>query len=297
MALSICAPISTDLSGRELVEHGTALFPVSCCHDDLNRSAVAWHWHEELEVFAVEHGCARICVSDTEYIIKQGEGVFINSGVLHGAWQVGEEPCRLRSLVFHPRFVGGSVDSIIWQKYLEPLLCDTSRPCIHFSGGQEWERAAINAICAAWQSCVFENAGFEFETRELLSQIILLLFKNRPLAEKKPPEKALRDGERVKVMLQYIQAHYGEEITLVQIAQSAHICESECLRCFRSVIGCTPIQYVRQIRLQRAAELLLCTERKIADIGQECGFQDMSYFSKAFRELNGCTPGEFRRRR
>lgn len=97
-------------------------------------------------------------------------------------------------------------------------------------------------------------------------------------------------------MLQYIQEHYGRKLTLSEIAGSASLSEIECLRCFRAMIGCTPIQYVKQARVQRAAELLASTDRRISDIGAACGFQEMSYFAKAFRSLKGCTPGEFRRR-
>lgn len=294
MALSRCIPVSTDAKGRELIEHGTALFPVACYHDDLQKLEVAWHWHEELEVLVVEKGTVRISVNGTDHLVKQGEGFFINTGILHGAWQDGAEPCRLHSIVFHPRFVGGSVDSILWQKYLEPLLTDASRPCVYFSNKSAWEAAASKAVEAAWQLGVSEEEGFEFEMREQLSKVILLLFKNCLSNDKKPSSKALRDGERTKAMLQYIQVHYREEISLLQIAESAHICESECLRCFRSVIGRSPIQYVKQVRIQKAAELLLGTDLKISDIGLQCGFQEMSYFAKAFRELKGCTPHEFR---
>ncbi len=294
MALSRCLPTSTDAKGRELVEHGTALFPVACYHDDLEKMEVAWHWHEELEVLVVERGTARISVNGTDYLVKQGEGFFINTGILHGAWQAGAEPCRVHSIVFHPRYVGGSVDSILWQKYLESLLTDSSRPCVFFSNTAPWEATTVKAIETAWQLCVSEAEGFEFLTRESLSQIIFLLFQNRPSAGNALPEKVMRDGKRTKSMLQYIQAHYSEEISLLQIAESAHICKSECLRCFRSVIGCSPIQYVKQVRIQKAVELLLGTNQKISDIGLQCGFQEMSYFAKVFREVKGCTPRVFR---
>ena len=101
----------------------------------------------------------------------------------------------------------------------------------------------------------------------------------------------------MKRMLQYIQEHYTEEIFLSQIAESAHIGESECLRCFRSMIVCSPLQYVKQLRLQKAAELLLSTNLKISEIGMQCGFQEMSYFAKEFRAVKGCTPRDFQNRR
>lgn len=95
--------------------------------------------------------------------------------------------------------VGGSVDSILWQKYLEPLLSDSCRPCVYLSNVQGWEGAASRAIQKAWKICVSEGEGFEFEVREQLSRLIFLLVKNCPAIEKKPSEKTLRDGERAKV--------------------------------------------------------------------------------------------------
>lgn len=296
MALSSCGPLMTDPQGRELIEHGTALFPVACYHDNLSEAEVPWHWHDELEAFVVETGTARAAVNGADCIIKQGEGLFVNSGALHGVWPAGEETCRLRSLVFHPRLVGGGVDSILWQKYLEPLLSDPCRPYIYFSHSQEWERDASGAIQEAWQACVSETEGFEFAVREWLSRLIFLLAKHCPATERRPSEKTLRDGERIKAMLQYIQEHYGEELTLAKIAQSAAVSENECLRCFRSMTGSSPIQYVKQVRVQRAAELLEATGQKISEIGAACGFQDMSYFAKVFREVKGCTPKEYRSR-
>lgn len=296
MALSVCGPVSTDPQGRELVEHGTPLFPVACYHDNISEAGVPWHWHDELEILMIETGTAGVSVNGTDYVVNQGEGFFINTGALHGVWRAGAEPCYLQSVVFHPRLVGGSVDSILWQKYLEPLLSNPCLPCIHFTNAQKWEEAASKAIQEAWQSYVSEAEGFEFEVRERLSRLIFLLAKHCPAIEKKPSEKTLRDGERIKSMLQYIQEHYGGELTLARIAESAAVSENECLRCFRSMIGSTPVQYVKQLRVQRAAELLASTDRRISDIGAECGFQEMSYFAKIFRELKGCTPSEFRKR-
>lgn len=295
MASSSCGPVVTDRQGRELVEHGTTLFPVACYYDNISEANVPWHWHDELEVLVVESGTARAAVSGMDCMVRQGEGCFINTGVLHGVWPEGTEVCRLRSMVFHPRLVGGGVDSILWQKYLEPLLSDPCRPFVHFANAGGWEQEASQVIREAWQTCAAEGAGFEFEVRERLSRLIFLLFQNCPGAEKIPSEKALRDGQRMKIMLQYIQEHYGEELTLTKIAQSAAVSENECLRCFRTMIGSTPIRYVKQVRIQRAAELLAATDRKISDIGGMCGFQEMSYFAKIFRELKGCTPKEYRR--
>ena len=62
----------------------------------------------------------------------------------------------------------------------------------------------------------------------------------------------------------------------------------------RKLLGITPIQYVKQFRVEKAAELLRSTRLKTGEIGLECGFSDGSYFIKTFREIKHCTPREYR---
>lgn len=294
MALSLCKTV-TDAQGRELLEHGTPLFPIACYHDDLQKEWVPWHWHEELEVLIVSEGTAVVAADSEKYVLQQGEGCFINRGVLHAAWNVGEEACHFHSSVFHPRLVGGSMDSVFWQKYLNPVMEDQSLKMICFRKNSDWHRSALDAIENTWQACSTEGAGYEFKVREELSKLSFLICTNHPVRQNRISEKALRDGERIKQMLQYVQEHYGEELEVSEIAASALVSTSECLRCFRSTIGVTPMQYVIRLRVEKAAELLAETDGKITEIGVQCGFQEMSYFARTFRKVKGCTPSAYRR--
>lgn len=293
MALGKCGVV-TDQKGWEMRAHGTALFPVGCYHNDLPKDLVPWHWHEELEAVRVSEGRVIVSAEGGSWTMEAGEGFFINSGVLHEARQIREEPVRLHSMVFHPRLVGGSVESVFWQGYLQPLIADPASRFVRFSEAVPWQKEALEAIESAWQACAQEPPGFEFAAREGASKLVFLLSRHRPAAKERPSEKALRDGERIKTMLLYIQEHCGGELTAAQIAQSAAISESECLRCFRAMIGTTPIQYVRQLRVQRATELLETSDQRIADIGAACGFQEMGYFARTFRALKGQTPSQYR---
>lgn len=294
MALSIC-DVKTSLQGRELVEHGSALFPVACYHDNLTLKPVPWHWHDELEVLVIAEGAAMISAGSEKYSVKQGEGFFVNAGSLHSALALDNRVCRLHSVVFHPRLVGGSMDSIFWQNYIQPLLQNTLLKSIHLDCSALWHREFIDAAETAWQSAVTETAGYEFQVRNALSQLVLLLSSNQPWTQSCPSGKELRDTGRIKIMMQYIQEHYMEALTTSQIAKSIMVSESECLRCFHNTIGTPPIQFVKQFRIQKAAEELAATNKKIGDISADCGFQDTSYFIKTFRQLKGCTPGEYRK--
>lgn len=296
MAIRECVP-GIDRWGRELLEHGTPLFPIGCYHDDLPRETVPWHWHEELEAAVVESGTLIVCTDGWSATVGPGGGFFINAGILHQAYSRDNQPCRLRSMCFHPRLVGGGMDSVFWQKYIQPLLSDDSCRGIQLDRSVPWEREALERIEAVWQECAEERPGYELRTRGLLSELVFLLLDARPPIQRRPSVKELRIAERTKAMLQYIQEHFTEEIRVGDIARSAAVSESECLRCFRKIIGTTPARYVRQLRIQKAAGLLAGSEEKIVEIGARCGFQEMSYFARAFRDEMGCTPSEYRERK
>ena len=119
--------------------------------------------------------------------------------------------------------------------------------------------------------------------------------------------RALKDEEKSNGAVENIVALDGvavvvnpengvTDLTVEQIAASASISPSECLRCFHDMIGTTPNQYLRGQRLQRAAELLCGTTLQVTAIAAQCGFEDSSYFARSFRQLYGCGPTEFRRR-
>ena len=294
MALSVCRTVIDDFA-RELLKHGTAAFPIACYHDDLQTEPVPWHWHEELEVLVVSEGTILATAAGEKYRLEKGDGLFINAGVLHGDWPLNAGPCRLHSMVFHPRLVGGSPDSVFWQKYLQPLLTDPSRPCAVLRPGVEWQREAMNQMERAFRAVVNEQPGYEFKARAALSEMLFQLVGHAP-AVQALPKKALRSADRIKTMLQFIQEHYAEDVSVEQIAASAAISPSECLRCFHDMIGTTPNQYLRDQRTQRAAELLCGTGLQVSEIAAQCGFQDASYFARAFRQVYGCGPTEYRRK-
>lgn len=291
----IIDPFATpvDETRREQVVHGSSAFPIACYFNDLLRMPVLLHWHEELEAGIVTQGCAVLSIGNEKHLLRTGEGFFINSGVLHDAYALEDSPCVIHSMVFHPRLVGGSPDSVYYRKYLRPLLDSPQLEWILFPSHD----LSLEAIHRAWNACRDEAAGYEFSVRNALSTLMWQICSRQPETGRIIRSKSLRDSTRIKLMLSYIHENFSQNISTHAIASSAAISESECLRCFRCVLDTTPISYLRQHRLRQAAIRLSSTNDKVSEIAAACGFQDMSYFSKAFRESEGCTPLEYRRNR
>lgn len=294
MALLTCQTI-TDQDGRELTQHGTALFPIGVYQDNLAYLPVPCHWHEELEAAIVTSGRLLLTAGGEKQFLDAGDGFFVNSNVLHSAQAAEGSDCHLHSMSFHSRLVSGGMDSIFYQSYVHPLLTGNNS-AVFFHRAETWHRDALAAIETAWERCAAEQPGYEFEVRAALSRLIFLLASHNPPARIMPSEKTLRNGQRIRVMLQYIQAHYCDALDISQIAGAAAISQSECIRCFHHMLGIAPMQYVRQLRLRKAVRLLSGGDMPITEVAVQCGFQDMSYFSKVFRLQYGCTPTEFRKK-
>lgn len=294
MPLAECKT-TVDRTGRELVDHGTIAFPIACYRDDFRYMDVPWHWHEEWEAVWITQGSCIVSAGNQSLTLRSGEGFFVNSGILHGCWDAENTGCMFHSIVFHPRLVGGSMDSIFYQGYVQPLVDQAGLEFVPLYPGIPWQKQALEAIEDAWQSCVREEQGYVFHVREALSRLIFLLHSCIPGAVQSPGVKAQRNAERIKTMLSFIHDHFGNELNMAQIAASASVSESECLRCFKTTIGTTPIQYLKQYRIQRATQLLLRTDKKVSEIACLCGFQDMSYFTRVFRDQTGKVPSQYRR--
>lgn len=281
--------------GRELREHGGAAFPIARYSGDWTDASVPLHWHDEIEAGFVTAGQVTLCVGPERTVLQEGDGFFINSGIPHAFLRAEAGPSRQKSVVFDPSIVGGRFDSVFWQKYVQPVTSAASMPWMHFDPENGWCADAADSVRKAWQACDEQPRAYELEVRCALSRLFALLADHLPEAHPAQLRRIARDNERIRIMLDYIQQNFANELTMAEIARSAMISQSECLRCFRNTIGQTPIQYLKSYRIQRASEQLKSSPRKICDIGADCGFREMSYFAKAFREVMGVTPGEYRR--
>lgn len=278
--------------GQELVMHGTAVFPLNCYEVYPYELPVSWHWHDDWELIIARKGVVLLPTSSGELRLSVGQAVFLGAGCVHEV--KGERPgCMFHSAVFHPRFLA-SRDSLIWQKYIQPLQ---EVGVVRLASGTAWHEEGI----ALFEDCLsaFDKTppGYEIQAREALTKLAFLLNDRLDTRQRQPSAQEVRNNQRIRTMLQFIQEHFGEDINVPKIAASAMVSESECLRCFRGTINTTPSRYLKDFRLHGAAQMLVSTKEKVGDIGTACGMPDAAYFTKLFREEMGCTPGEYRKGR
>ena len=101
---------------------------------------------------------------------------------------------------------------------------------------------------------------------------------------------------RIANCVQYMDRHLGDPLNLADLARQARMSERSLSRNFHTTIGQSPIEYLLNMRIERAADLLLTSPATIAQIAYEVGFGDANYFTRQFRKLKNLSPREFRKK-
>lgn len=124
------------------------------------------------------------------------------------------------------------------------------------------------------------------------------------LSQKRQAESASivipRQGEAdtlfMQKIVQYIEANIADsDLSVNSLAQATATSASGLNRRMKRIVNVTPAEFIKRVRLERAARLLSSTDMPIGTIALDCGFSDSNYFAKCFKALKGQTPTEFRR--
>lgn len=105
------------------------------------------------------------------------------------------------------------------------------------------------------------------------------------------------DDKRVETAIDYIIANLDEPIGLKDIAENIGVSQYHFVRLFRTTMGVTPYQYVREQRIRKSMQLLRESKLPIAEIAYECGFSSQQHFTTAFKGRFNVPPGQWRRLR
>lgn len=276
------------------VEGVTAAYPYVLNRADSRQIRVPWHWHEEVEFSLIRQGRLKVTLSGQQVLMEPGDGFFLNANVLHAMEPADPaEPVVWDSHMLHPMLLGGFSKSVFDAKYVAPVLWNKRFDLIRFSGETRRQQAVLELLRQV--SDVQEQEFREFRTRNLFSEIWLLLLQEMRELEQQAGILRPVNQERIRMMLEFIHTHYREKLTLEQIAAAAIVSKRECLRCFQSCIGKTPFAYLLDYRLQTAEQLLRTTDKSVTEIALDTGFSGSAYFTKLFRELRQMTPSQYRK--
>jgi AraC-like DNA-binding protein len=98
----------------------------------------------------------------------------------------------------------------------------------------------------------------------------------------------------VAAAVHFIETHFADRISVDQVADAVFLSPAYMRGIFTSIMGRSPRDYLRYMRVEQAKLLLATTDKPITKIGQEVGLGEASYFARTFRAGTGMTPRQFR---
>ena len=267
---------------------------IDCRFDGYSGPCVDWHWHATLEINVCVSGVLKTSTQRGEYIVREGDAVLVNANVLHRneAYE-GAPGVRVQTHMFDRSLVAAA--ELPQRRYVAPVVECTLLDALPLFRENAEHRAVLEALDRAFEAASEEKDGYELEICGLLNRAWQGVYAQAlPVIGARQPLPRMETA-RLKQMLGFIREHYAEDISPVDIAAAAGVCERECFRCFKQELGTTPLSSLTDFRVRKAAELLRETDRSVTDIAAACGFATPSYFGKVFRRRMNLSPLAYRR--
>ena len=131
--------------------------------------------------------------------------------------------------------------------------------------------------------------SWEWEKQMLFLQLL------HEVANSKIIEHSFRSVIIAEKAATYLRNHMKEKITYKDLGKALNFHPNHISRCMIEHLGCTPTEYLYQLRIEKAKIQLITTDQSIEQIAEKCGFNQVSYFSKKFKLKEGISPNEYRR--
>ncbi len=261
----------------------------SCLEIDQPEFDSHYHYHPEFEITWIVEGEGQRLIGDVVEPFCLGDLVVIGGGVPHQYrnWKSGR--ARAKVIQFSRDVFGSDFLRMPEFEGIRQLLDEAARG-LRFS--VEVQKMACCQIDELFESAsesnralrlmaLLDTLGQDSERESVASDVYA-----KPVKVKKM--------ERLERVLNYLEGHWRESITLADAAQVAALHPQSLSRFFRQHLGMNFQEYLVRLRVSRAAQRLIETDRTVADIAFECGFNNLSNFNYQFKRIKGGRPSEFR---
>ena len=283
---------SLSLEQKENAKHGDALFPLQKYITWLTPEdpVVTTHWHNEAELTLITKGKCQYRIDLVDYEAKTGDMIFIPPKLLHSVSLDKENEYLSETYVFHMNFLGGNSTDICSTRYLTPIINqEISMPYLITPEHAAYTslRNIFSKITSLYDETII---GYELALKAMLLQAVFLLLQ---YSEKKPNSNAVTYSDKLKQVLDYIELHYEEQITVSDLAGICYFSEYHFMRFFKKHMNMTCIEYINNLRLEKAVEMFEQGNTSILDVSLSVGFHNLSYFHRAFKKKYNMTPLSF----
>ena len=247
------------------------------------------HYHPEFELNFVFNSNGKRIIGDSILEYHNTDLVLVGPNTPH-AWMGNNDhdEARVVTIQFQQSLFSGET---LGRKLMTPIreMIEKSYRGILFS--KETQESISNRII---QLC--DKSGFDSFLEFLSILYDLAISRNQTLLSSASFVNKFESSKskRIKAVSDFIQENYKRNIKLKEAANLVNMSETAFSHYFKRHTHRSFTEYIHDIRVGNATRLLMESEESIAEIGYECGFNNLSNFNRIFRKKKGCTPREFK---
>jgi AraC-like DNA-binding protein len=257
------------------------------------------HSHDFLVLAYFGRGGGSLRLGDRQWPVEAGNAYVIAPGEVVG---VGEDASGLRGaegwgVLFPPEVLGSQAPGAFLSWRSHPLLL----PFVRGAGNPGAQRLKVPPEDRPSWSWRFSALDLELRERRdgyreaVLSHLTLLLVELSRLAADVVGDLRIKDEPLLAEVFGFIEEHYGERISLRDVAHAVGLSRSHLTTVVRRKTGRAVGEWISERRMAEARKLLVQTDLAAEEVGRRVGYGDPAYFVRTFRRAHGATPLGWRR--
>lgn len=272
----------------EKKHRGTPDFPIQYYFLDSESPQYVMHahWHKEFEIIRVISGEFNVFLDNVEYCLHSGDILFVECGCLHR----GEPKNSVyECIVFDLNMMRKTQNDVI-SGYISPIVNGNAGVNCMLDKSDNSLYAAANSLFSALKQ---KKPFFELDVYSLLYRLFSQLYCSEYIVSV-PKMPRGSQAEKISRLLDWIEENFSEPITLKKLSEISGMNEKYLCRVFREYTSKTPISYINDLRIENSCHEMTVIGHSVTEAAYSSGFNDLSYFSKTFKQYKGMTPKEYR---
>lgn len=255
------------------------------CYAGWLKKSVGWHEqphsHLFFEALLVTDGRGTVTANGQTCRVQKGDAVLYDPGVLHFESSSLKAPMSVLFFALEKPHIPGNPKQDL----------RLSSPCFTVSTGPYFETLKA-MLQLTLKELAQKNTSGSIVAQSLACSAATVLWQ---LTAPNKAAQPLKENTPVAAAALYIQQHYAEALNLQKIAENCNLSKYHLAHLFSREMGISPGAYLLEQRLLAARHLLQGTTLSVRNVAEQCGFQEVGYFCRVFKQKNGRSPLQFRK--
>ncbi len=262
------------------------------------------HAHDFIEITYVASGEGVHEISKNEYNVSKGDLFIINYDIPHqfrSYDDITKPPLVVYNCIFKPEFIDYTL--LDCKDFTDITHHFLFRSLFPDENVEQCDIRLLGKDCAEIEDIYIKmyneytkkEKGYVEILRAYVIELLVMVFRLCDINQHLYEPISLERKDIIKKVIEYMKDNYQEGVTLEELSAMAFLSKNYFCKLFKEVTKTTVSQYIQDIRIDKACELLTNTNKTILDISNMVGYKDIKFFNHVFKRKTGQTPGGYRK--